>query len=99
MDCQSAAWSAARNGLLINLGEVKVGKVVFVEVACGDAKRPAAEFESHLFRYLFKRTVALVAEKLRRLAIIDHQKIDITLVVEIGRDDRRGLVLAAAQAC
>src|SRR2546426_5282494 len=78
--------------------EEEAREPVFVNIACGHANRPAAKFESNLLGNLLERTVALIAEKLNWRAVIYHQKIDVALIVEIGRDDRRGLVLPSPQA-
>src|SRR5262249_9106622 len=78
--------------------DVKINKVVFVQIACANTERLTGKIESYLRRHFLKRPIALIAEKLNGRAVIDHQKINVALVVVIGRDDRRGLVFSPAQA-
>src|SRR5262245_43713160 len=78
--------------------DVKINEVVFVQIACADTERLTGKIEPYLRRHFLKRSIALIAEKLNRRAVVDHQKINVALIVVIGRDDRRGFVLSPAQA-
>src|SRR5262249_19067284 len=54
--------------------------------------------EAYLFSDFFERTIALIAIKLHGRAVIDDEEINIALIVEIGADDSRGFIFAAAEA-